>query len=76
MSGELPVDGGGMLLVEHCKHLAERLALSPEQTEILVSELRNALIPLTLSQRWDSGKGPRGALRILELASALARRFE
>ena len=69
MSGEdtTAVDGGGRNLVEHCKHLAEVLKLNATQTEILVSELRNALVPVEVMHV------PRlnGVRRVLELARAL-----
>lgn len=67
-----PVDGGGLPLEENCKMLADKLSLSRRQTEILVSELRNALVPAAISDE----RVPRGLSRVLGLCEALAKRIE
>ena len=85
MSNE-PIDGSGLSLKERARALATQLELTPKQTEILVSELRNALVPVRHRLKLDSfgqaygvgAKGTdwvtplRGVLRVLALADALA----
>lgn len=57
------------MLDEHAKVLAFRLALTESQREILVSELRNALVPGSISEKYAQ----RGIQRVLALADAIAR---
>lgn len=42
------VDGAGLPLDKHAEVIARRLRLTPEQTRVLVAELRNALVPAKL----------------------------
>jgi hypothetical protein len=71
-----PVDGGGLPLPEHVADLAERLALTPAQTELLADELRNALAPGVVRVRGAISVevAERGMRRVLALADALAAR--
>lgn len=69
--GGSAVDGGGLAPAERAHDLAERLALTPEQTSALVAELRNALVPGIVS---DSHARSAGVERVLVLADALVRR--
>lgn len=77
------MDGSGLDLAEHARELAERLDLTPEQAAVLVSELRNALVP---GLTGDDGALPArdvfprvgrmhdGARRVSALADAIAAR--
>lgn len=63
-----PVDGAGLALPEHAAAIARTLALSEEQTALLVAELRNALVPAVVA---PERAGP-AVRRVLALADALA----
>lgn len=72
------VDGAGLTLADHVKVIAQRLNLTTDQREVLVSELRNALVPAAGYLRVMSKTSPivpsglRGVERILALADAIA----
>lgn len=73
------VDGAQLTLSIHAERLARLLDLNQQQTEILVSELRNALVPALIAL--DSFNSPRhhagrGVSRILALTDAIARRVQ
>lgn len=55
MNADEPVDGAGLPLAEHTEAIATALKLTEKQTEILVSELRNALTP---AEYWASKGDP------------------
>jgi hypothetical protein len=70
-----PVDGAGLPLRAHADALAARLALNDDQREVLVAELRNALVP-TLLDAEDHGaeRAAKQVERALALTDAIARR--
>ncbi len=64
------VDGGGLILSEHAKGLAEALKLNSRQVSMLVAEVRNALVG---GYSVDDSPAPRlnrGAERVLFLMEA------
>jgi len=65
---EAAIDGSGATLGENAHQLASKLRLDEAQTDLLVSELRNALVPVELASP------SRGVRRILALADELAKR--
>lgn len=67
-----PVDGAGLPLPAHARRLAEALALTPRQADLLVSELRNALLPALVLE--DPATQARAAERVLALADAICTR--
>jgi len=66
------VDGAGLPLNEHVAEIAKRLNLTEDQTVILVSELRNALVPAAHYAKQNKN-ALRGIDRVLALMDALAK---
>lgn len=76
--GEI-VDGAGLPLEAHAERIAAKLDLPSEAAVVLVSELRNALVPVRyLVETRRAGEEQRDALRgverVLALATAIAKR--
>lgn len=66
------VDGAGLPLDKHVAEIAKRLNLTEDQTVILVSELRNALVPAAHYAKQNKN-ALRGIDRALALMGALAK---
>ena len=68
-----PVDGAALPLRAHADALAVRLALTDDQREVLVAELRNALAPaLHDAERHGAERAAKQIERALALTDALA----
>jgi len=67
------VDGAELSPTDHAAELARKLHLTDLQADVLVSELRNALVPVMLRAQPDSSTADQ-VERVLRLADAIATR--